>query len=227
MVIKETKLERIPSQDSVLTISKSGVFFSAVCVRKYGLLGKEGISFLHDDEDPYLLGFRFHASQKGFNMLAIQSQSRGLGAGGGFFIKATELISKNPILKRVQSLKNKSDRTFEIFLNKTEDYYYIYLKPVFELSATWVNRNKINDDARGIYRYIDKNDQILYIGKGLIKQRASDAERANWGIDKIEYSVIEDENKALEWESYYIDLYVTTNGLRPPFNRIKGHSIKE
>ena len=87
--------------------------------------------------------------------------------------------------------------------------------------------NKINDEARGIYRYIDKSDQILYIGKGLIKQRASDAERANWGIDKIEYSVIEDENKALEWESYYIDLYVTTNGLRPPFNRIKGHSIKE
>ena len=227
MVIKETKLERIPSQDSVLTISKSGVFFSAVCVRKYGLLGKEGISFLHDDEDPYLLGFRFHASQKGFNVLAIQSQSRGPGAGGGFFIKATELISKNPILKRVQSLKNKSDRTFEIFLNKTEDYYYIYLKPVFELSATWGNRNKINDDARGIYRYLDKNEQILYIGKGSIKQRASDAERANWGIDKIEYSVIEDEKKALEWESYYIDLYVTTNGLRPPFNRIKGHSINE
>lgn len=227
MVIKDTRLERIPSQDSVLTISKSGINFSAVCVRNYGLESKGGISFLHDDEDPYFLGFRFHASQRGFNVLAIQSQSRGPGAGSGFFIKAAELINKNSILKRVQSLKNKSDRTFEIFLNKAEDYYYIFLKPVFELSATWINRNKINDDARGIYRYIDKNDQILYIGKGLIKQRASDSERANWGIDKIEYSVIEDENKALEWESYYIDLYVATNGLRPPFNRIKGHSNKE
>lgn len=225
MAIREIRLERIPSQDAVFTLGKSGFYFSSEFIRKYNLQKMEGISFLQDDDDPYFLGFKFRDSLKYPNTLALQSTARDTVS--GFTVKGTELISKSPILQRIQKLENKSDRTFEITYEKSGDYYSTFLRPIFEISLNWENRNAIPDDARGIYRYTDKNEQVLYIGKGVIKQRASSPERLNWGIHKIEYSILENETKALEWESYYLDLYRSTLGLLPPFNRIGGHAIVE
>ena len=185
----------------------------------------EGITFLQDDDDPYFLGFKFRDSLKYPNTLALQSTSKE--SVSGLTVKGTELISKSPILQRIQKSENKSDRTFEITYEKSGDYYSTYLRPIFEISLNWENRNTIPDDARGIYRYTDKNEQVLYIGKGVIKQRASSPDRLSWGIYKIEYSVLESEEKSLEWESYYLDLYRSTFGLLPPFNRIAGHSFSE
>jgi hypothetical protein len=60
MAIREINLERIPAQDEVLTISKSGLGFGAVFIRSNGLNEMKAISFLAEDTDPYWLGFRFY-----------------------------------------------------------------------------------------------------------------------------------------------------------------------
>ena len=45
MAIKEVVLERIPSQDSVLYINKSGISFSASFIKKEKLEAAEGVKF--------------------------------------------------------------------------------------------------------------------------------------------------------------------------------------
>ena len=116
MAIKEVSLDRIPAQDSVLVINKSGISFSAKFVKKEKLQDAKGVKFFVDDVDPYYLGFKFKNELDEPNTLSLMASGRTRGGGAGFTIKAAELINKNPILKNVQKMNSKQDRTFEIFL---------------------------------------------------------------------------------------------------------------
>jgi hypothetical protein len=92
MAIKEISLERIPSQDSVLYINKSGITFSAQFIKKYGLENSQGVKFFGDDEDPYYLGFQFTEENSATNTLSLMASGRSKGGSAGFTIKATELM---------------------------------------------------------------------------------------------------------------------------------------
>jgi hypothetical protein len=224
MAIKEVVLERIPSQDSVLYINKSGISFSASFIKKEKLESAEGVKFFVDDEDPYFLGFIFTNEASAPNTLSLMASGRSKGGSAGVTIKAAELINKSIVLKSVQSLPNKLDRTFEISFDKQQKIYSILLRPNFEVTAKWSDKNRIPDSFSGIYRYLDNNGQIVYIGKGNIKSRASSPERSQWGVAKIQYSVIDSEEKSFYWENYYLERFVNINGARPPFNIIMGKS---
>ena len=224
MAIKEVSLDRIPAQDSVLYINKSGISFSANFIKKEKLQDAKGVKFFADDEDPYYLGFKFKNELGEPNTLSLMASGRSKGGSGGFTIKASELINKNPILKNVQRMTSKQDRTFEIFYDKKASIYSILLRPNFEIIINFSDRNMIPDAFKGIYRYRNKESQIIYIGKGGIKARVNSPERKDWGISKIEYSILLDDEIAFYWENYYLDRYVSTNGSKPPFNVIMGKS---
>jgi hypothetical protein len=224
MAIREINLDRIPSQDSVLYINKSGITFSASFTKKEKLENASGVKFFQDDEDPYFIGFKFTQDSSSPNTLTLLASGRSKGGSAGFTIKAAELIAKNPILKNVQKLPDRQERTFEIGYKKNEDLYFILLRPNFEISVNWSDKNKIPDTYSGIYRYLNKDGQILYIGKGSIKSRAISPERREWGVTKIEYSVITSDDKCFYWENYYLDRFVVANGAKPPFNVIMGRS---
>ena len=224
MAIKEVVLERIPSQDAVLYINKSGISFSASFIKKEKLEAAEGVKFFVDDEDPYFLGFIFTSDSSTPNTLSLMASGRSKGGSAGVTIKAAELINKSIVLKSIQSLPNKLDRTFEINFNKQEKIYSILLRPNFEVTIKWSEKNRIPDSFSGIYRYLDNNGHIMYIGKGNIKSRASSPDRAQWGVAKIQYSVINSDEKSFYWENYYLERFVIMNGAKPPFNVIMGKS---
>lgn len=224
MAIKEVVLERIPSQDSVLYINKSGISFSASFIKKEKLEAAEGVKFFVDDEDPYYLGFIFTTDSSAPNTLSLMASGRSKGGSAGVTIKASELINKSIVLKSIQSLPNKLDRTFEISFNKQQKMYSILLRPNFEVTVKWSDKNKIPETFSGIYRYLDINGQTVYIGKGNIKSRASSPERTQWGVAKIQYSVIDSDDRSFYWENYYLERFVSINGARPPFNVIMGKS---
>ena len=224
MAIKEVVLERIPSQDSVLYINKSGISFSASFIKKEKLEAAEGVKFFVDDEDPYYLGFIFTSDSSAPNTLSLMASGRSKGGSAGVTIKATELINKSIVLKSIQKMPNKLDRTFEIAFDKQQKIYSILLRPNFEVTVNWSDKNRIPESFSGIYRYLDNNGQTVYIGKGNIKSRASSPERTEWGVAKIQYSVIDSDEKSLYWENYYLERFVSTNGARPPFNVIMGKS---
>ena len=224
MAIKEVVLERIPSQDSVLYINKSGISFSASFIKKEKLEAAEGVKFFVDDEDPYYLGFIFTSDSSAPNTLSLMASGRSKGGSAGVTIKATELINKSIVLKSIQKMPNKLDRTFEIASDKQQKIYFILLRPNFEVTVNWSDKNRIPESFSGIYRYLDNNGQTVYIGKGNIKSRASSPERTEWGVAKIQYSVIDSDEKSFYWENYYLERFVSTNGARPPFNVIMGKS---
>jgi len=76
MVIKEVPLNRIPAQDSVLHINKSGITFSAHFIKKHDLSHHKGIKFFSDDEDPYYLGFKFTIENSEPNTLSLMASGR-------------------------------------------------------------------------------------------------------------------------------------------------------
>jgi hypothetical protein len=224
MAIKEISLEKIPSQDSVLYINKSGITFSAQFIKRFGLENSEGVKFFSDDEDPYYLGFQFTDDSSAANTLSLLASGRSKGGSAGFTIKAAELINKNPVLKNIQGQVDKKDRTFEVKYEKKTGIYSVILRPSFEITVSWADRNKIPDTFNGIYRYLNSEGNIVYIGKGNIKSRANSPERKDWGVNKIQYSVITDDEKCYYWENYYIERFVQSTGAKPPFNVIMGKS---
>ena len=226
MVIREVPLERVPSQDAVLYINKSGITFSARFIKKEGLEKAESVKFFLDDEDPHFLGFMFFEEVGVSNTLSLMASGRSKGGSAGATIKAAELINSNPILKSIQKLPRKQDRTFEISKDRKTGIYSISLRPTFEISLSWENRNQIPDSYLGIYRYVNRDGQVIYIGKGSIKSRANSPERKEWGISRIEYSVLSSDEECFRWESYYIDRYVEMNGARPPLNLVMGKNSK-
>lgn len=224
MVIKEVVLERIPSKDSVIYINKSGISFSAAFIRKQDLIKAEGVKFFLDDEDPYYLGFRFVESISEPNTLRLVANGRSKGRSAGFTVKASELMRRNPVIAKVSQFQRKLDRTFEASLDKNSNLYFAQLKPCFEISVSWEAKSSIPQQIKGIYRYLNKENQVIYIGKGDIRARADSPERRDWQIRRIEYSVIPEEAESFFWEDYYITRHQSDFGSKPVFNLIAGHS---
>lgn len=94
--------------------------------------------------------------------------------------------------------------------------------PAFEYEVKRENYLKIPQNACGIYRYINGKD-IVYIGKGNVRNRLNEPTRKEWIFDTIQYSLIEDNNSQLEWESFWITRFKTENDDRlPSYNLISG-----
>ena len=88
----------------------------------------------------------------------------------------------------------------------------------------WYNAilDNLDYSIKGIYRYLNKAGEIIYIGKGRIKERAKADDRSKWEIKTVEYSIIEENDKMLQWEEYHISRFLDHNGVKPLFNKIMG-----
>lgn len=225
MVIREVVLERIPAKDSVVYINKSGISFSAAFIRKHNLIKVEGVKFFLDDEDPYYLGFRFFESVSEPNTLSLVATGRSKGGSAGYTVKASELMRRNPVIAKVSQFKAKLDRTFEAKLDKRDALFFVQLKPCFENAVSWEAKSSIPPQIKGIYRYLNKDNQVIYIGKGDVRARADSPERREWQIRRIEYSEISDENASFFWEEHYISRHQSDFGSKPLFNMVSGHSV--
>ena len=223
MAVRPIILERIPNTGDVVMISNSGISFSASFIKSKELHTMVSVGFFIDDKDQYKLLFKFYKEEGLPNTLSLLKQGRG-GVSYGRTVKAQEIFSKNRVLSSIQKLKNKSSKTFDIKFDKFDNYYFISLRPSFENFVLITNISSLTSDANGIYRYLDKNGDVIYIGKGLIKNRLQSTERKTWGIHKIEYSILNSEDDSYKWESFYLDEYQNQFGMLPPFNRISGHS---
>ena len=220
MAIRPIVIDRKPSAEHVLSFSKSGITLSAKFIREKELSDYEGIVFYRDDEDDYWLGFRLIQENNQADSLGLVANS----SAASRYVKASEIINKTPVLSHIQGLEYKADRTFEIQWDKSNKLWFIRLRPVFERAVLWPDRNLIPDEVMGIYRYWSKNGDLLYIGKGWIKARANSPERQQWGIHKVEYSILPNDDESLRWESFYLEEHKNRYGVLPPYNRISGHS---
>jgi hypothetical protein len=221
MPIRPIILERTLIRDDAVTINPSGLYFGAKFMRNNNLQKMLSVSFLQDDEDSYWLGFVFKEEEGADNSLSLLRTTRSH-TSAGRSLKAMELFTRMPILQEICKNSLRKDRIFEPRFNKEFGCYYILLRPSFELKVKADNDKNIPSGAKGIYQYLDSNGEIIYIGKGVIKERLR-AKRGDWGIVEIQYSIMSNDDDAFKWEGYYLDKFKIHTGRLPHFNRINGH----
>ena len=140
------------------------------------------------------------------------------------------LVSRCPWIGAVARLPDVEARKFELKeypgplpAGEGERPWFIRLMPAFEESVVPSRIGSLGPGPKGIYRYFS-GGEVVYIGKGVIRDRyQQEPERASWGISRIEYSIIEDDQEALEWEAWWIDRFRKENGGDlPRYNRVGG-----
>ena len=213
------------SREPTLTVCHDKKFtFSSKMQFEYNLEKCISVAYLFDRKDPYKIGFKFydHADNPEARMISGKGTSRN---STNNTASAGTLFSNNPILQKIAAKKNRGDRVFFVHRDTDDpDIFFIKLRPEFEKFVNAEDISIISKNYKGIYRYKNSGNKVIYIGKGLIKNRLQSTERKTWGIHKIEYSILNSEDDSYKWESFYLDEYQNQFGMLPPFNRISGHS---
>ncbi|MBX3006827.1 MAG: hypothetical protein KF816_02250 [Melioribacteraceae bacterium] len=210
-----TKFRRthISANEPVISIYGNRFHYSAYFVKLAELKNYSYVNYLIDEEERKI-GFEFSKTEKeGFSYM-LENRGNKM-----WRSTANEIISKYSWIKKVALLKNRSVNKFSA--KKRENIWVIQLCPTFEFRIPRDEVNKLGE-VKGIYRYLLR-EEIVYIGKGNIKQRACDSERADWEFDTIEYSIIEDEEEQFSWEYYWLEIYKDQNHkLLPYYNKVSG-----
>ena len=170
---------------------------------------------IHVDRQEYKVGFEFHEEER--------PNSYALISGRPVRCSAQSLIRKFAWIASVAALSHKHRR----FVPRQENtgsgkLWVIQLCPAFEEKYARESK-EIPFNARGIYRYRRENGEIIYIGRGDIRARLNSPDRKDWQFDTIEISLIEDPDKQVKWESFWIDRYKADNkGTLPFYNKVSG-----
>ena len=207
--IKKTFVQK---DEPSVTVALNRFSFNAVMKKLAELDKHTHVAFYVDDENRRI-AFEFKQSsndEDDYQIIKIKSQT----------LCASREIFKRQWVSKVTELKGQN-----VFAAKQEGKkWVITLCPAFENQIKREDIKNIPSNTFGIYRYLDAG-RIVYIGKGNIKDRYNSPDRGKWKFDLIEYSIIKDDNKAFEWENYWIDKYKDENkGQLPTYNLISGHS---
>jgi hypothetical protein len=215
--MEKFKRLRITNDEPIISLRDNKFYFSSVLCRLAELNSKDYVVY-HIDVENRQIGFDFtidRADEDAYRLI------KGTGKRQIIRSSAGEMISKFHWVKAIHhSNYNELKRHVAI---KRGNLWIITLKPTFENKIRRSDLNKIPNGSKGIYRYTDTKNEIVYIGKGDIKTRAKDSERVDWNFSHIEYSLINDESKQFEWEDYWLTWYKEVNSDRLPYyNKIAG-----
>lgn len=208
---------RVQSDEAVITIADNRFQYSAV-FSKIAELNKYNAVEYFVDVNSREIRFSFSKENDSKNKFTLQNKP-----GSNIYRSAAkELISRYLWVKKTASMPKVDDRKF--VAKKINGMWNIQLAPSFEMTFHKGDMPKEILDGSGIYRYLDKNNEIVYIGRGNIKNRYSESGREKWNFDKIEYSIINaGEQEQGEWESYWIEKFKESNNDRLPYyNKISG-----
>ena len=221
---------------TVLIGKGKGFLFSAAASQLANLADIQWMRVFPDDDDRLIVFEPVPGVDKPHFGLKLGLMKRSPNSGRR--LPGKGLINQTPWIRSVAALEDVADRRFDLkpfhgplpevpgnAPNRTA--WYIRLMPAFEQSIAVAEVSALSSNLKGIYRYLGGDDgrEIVYIGKGLVKDRfQQEVERANWSIHRIEYSAIDDDTEAYEWERYWIERYKQChNGRRPRYNRVDGH----
>ena len=159
-----------PDEDPVVSIRDRRFHFNAAFSRAAELKGKRGVIYYLDDEKRKI-AFEFCSEKDNDDCYTLEDRNKA----GGFRCSAWNLISSRSWIRSASELADNSLRSFRA--KRDGKYWVIQLMPAFEYRTTRDKPEKISNEARGIYRYLSKSKEVLYIGKGVVKDRLRDPSR--------------------------------------------------
>lgn len=203
-----------PARKPLVTVDLGGFRFSSAAAKLASLRSVHWVR-ISTDESERLIGFEFLDDpiqpEDTNKLMRYKGRSRGCRARG--------LMKSAPWINAVAKRKCK----FELFpYPRNTKIWVIRLAPWFELSCRPKEISQIGT-AAGIYRYRNSRNKVIYIGKGRIADRFREPDRRTWRIERIEYSMVPNDEQH-QWEKFHLDLFVKeNNGHLPQFNRVAGH----
>ena len=212
MALKEFIRTKIESDESVVSIRDSRFYFNVAFLKMAKALDKHYVIYLIDEITNEIF-FNFQKERISDNCYSFDAKRKRSSAG--------EVIKRFNWLENINSSRNNEEKKFVAFQRK--NLWAIRIRPSFELKVTYENRKEIDSNLNGIYRYLDSENKIIYIGKGNIRNRLNENGRDKWEIKTIEYSYLEQDDEQFKWENYWLEKYKESNSKSlPAFNRISG-----
>jgi hypothetical protein len=219
MPLHRFKRPKKPLNEPLVSIRDGRFHFNAHFAKLAELQGKRAVLYSTDDETREI-GFEFFQDSEEEDAYTLEDR----GGTAKFRCAAQDLISKKPWIKSVASQTSSDIKRFRA--KKRGRLWIIQLMPSFEFTITRDRITNIPADLRGIYRYRTDSGEIVYIGKGEIRGRASDPTREEWAITAIDYSIIESEEDQFSFEAFWIERFREQNeGRLPYYNRQSGNRV--
>ena len=200
------------SDKPFISISSDHIAFNAMFTR-IAQIGPEKRVTIHIDAENFRLGFEFH-SDKRPNSFALSRARKGTGV-----FCAAGCIRDYPWIISIARLPIQDRRFYNP--KKEGQIWAIQLCPAFEEKKARESAN-IPTSAAGIYRYLRENGEIVYIGRGEIKNRLMSPERRDWDFDIVEFSIINDPDLQIKWEEHWIERFKQETGKLPFYNKVSG-----
>lgn len=133
---------------------------------------------------------------------------------GQYYISGKTLFEK----EWVKAILSSGENQFKIEGNSK--IWFASIAPAFENKVKRENSDQISSKVAGIYKYLNKGE-IVYIGKGNVRQRLKEQKRIDWKFDTIEFSEVP-KDKQHFWEDFWIKSFENKNGKLPKENKIHG-----
>ena len=205
-----------PDGTAYATIRKAALAFNAQFIRSNQLQQSTRVT-VHCDPSNFRLGLKFHADASDQDSYALTSDGGG-SSGCARVVQIAAIINQHNWLRSATKLNTPARRCTPIW-DKFDRFWIVNIRPSFENKVS--SRDEIEPGICGIYRYW-ANGQIVYIGRGDIRSRASSVKLSDWVIDSIEFSVVNKGAEQEKWESLWLDEYRNEHGVLPLYNRIGG-----
>ena len=206
---------KVSTEEPTITIGADRVLYNIIFAR-LAEFTKNKFVLYHTDEEQRKIAFEF-SSKNASDAYPIQVQK-----GRIYRSSCGDLVQRNLWVKKIAESSRNEEKKF-VAIKERNNFWVIQLMPAFEFNLKRIDKSLLDSEAKGIYRYIDKDKNIVYIGMGNIKDRLNESERTEWNFDIIEYSIIEDEDVQREWESYWNGKFKEkNNGRLPYYNKVSG-----
>ncbi len=211
----------VSKNDPIISISSDRFNFNSLFVRTAQITTRHKVVF-QVDSPSFRVGFQFITNDDE-DALALRPMTKGK-TEAGLSCAARGIGSQFGWIARVGALRNKKDRQFGP--KKEGDLWVIQLCPAFELRAGRDGAD-IPSDKQGIYRYLNSKKEVVYIGRGNIRQRLSSPERKEWDFQTVEFSIVEEQADREKWEAYWLNRFKEDNGGRLPYYNARSETTKE
>jgi hypothetical protein len=218
LVKHEDKFNR--NNTPFVSISNARVCFSGPFVRIADIDDKFRATIFTDSK-VLSVGFEFHTDKRP-NSLSLGFDPKSLIKKTGLTCSSQGIVSK---FKWVYGITTLAPIYRRFTPQKEGRLWVIKLCPSFENCYDRESPEIPRRDS-GIYQYVS-NGKIVYIGRGNIIRRLKSFGRDAWEFDSVEYSVIENKELQIFWETYWIDKFKESEGGLPFYNKISGFDVND
>ena len=213
------KRTRITNDEPVIAIRDYRFYYSATFSKLADLRDKNYVRYYIDDKKMEIL-MEFLSEKEDDSCYKVGNEQN---KKNNFRSSIGAMISHYHLVRKIHNSRDNELKKF--VATKRGNLWVIKLRPCFENVIDRKDVNHLANNLKGIYRYLNNQGEVVYIGEGDIKQRVKIQERRDWNFDKIEYSVIDSENDRYYWENYWIEKHKEkNNGKLPYYNLLSGNN---